>query len=100
MASGLTIRDSLLAQLLPCPQFGSDEMRLLRQLAQEDVTAASRELLEACVLHSSTRCQWGQRVAQPVTWSTRMVSHTSIQRQAERDEKGFRFRMLDGPSST
>ncbi|KAL3163264.1 hypothetical protein ABBQ32_009661 [Trebouxia sp. C0010 RCD-2024] len=84
-------------------QFDSDEVRLLNQLAQEDVKAASRELLEACVLHRSTGCCWGNRIADkkvhPVTRCTRMLSRSAIQRQAEKDEKGFRFGMRDASFS-
>lgn len=99
LASGLSVRDSLLPQLLQFPQFESEEIRLVNQLAQQDVKAASREVLEACVLHRSTGGFMAHRTAHPVTRCTRMLSRSAIQRQAEKDEKGFRFRMRDASFS-
>lgn len=91
MASGLSVRDSLLAELLHFPDFNCGEMRLLIKMAQEDVKAASRELLEGCVLYSGSRFKFGDRAPQRVTRTTRLISHASILRH----EKGIMFRMQD-----
>ena len=91
MACGLSIGDSLLPQVLHFADFEAHEMRRLSSLVQEDVKAASRELLEACVLHTG-RLWFGQRAApQSVSQCTRLVSSGV----ANKNQEVLEFRMMD-----
>ena len=92
MACGLTIQDSLLAQLLQFSDFESCEIRRLSGIVRADVKAASRDLLEACVLHSSGRSWLSLAREQPVNRCTRLISSAI----ARKGREVFKFRMLDG----
>lgn len=74
MACGLSLRDSLLPQLLPFTEFEHREMCCLSSLVQGNVRAASRQLLEACVLHSGRLWPCPGAAPQPVSRCTLLIS--------------------------
>lgn len=96
MACGLSTQDSLLPQLLHFSDFESGEMRRLNSLVQKDVKAASRELLEACVLHNGRSWLCFRALQRPVSRCIRLISSGV----ARRNQEVLKFRCLDGRSKT
>lgn len=92
MTCGLSVEDSLLPQLLHFADFESGEIRRLSSLVQEHVKAASREILEACVLHSSRSYFCLRAAPRPVSRCTRHV----LSGIAKRSQEVLKFRMMDG----
>ncbi|DBA94984.1 TPA: hypothetical protein ACH3X1_002509 [Trebouxia sp. C0004] len=94
-ASGLSASDSLLPQLLQFSTFESCEMRCLSSMVQADVKAASRELLEACVMHRDGRA-WLRlnrtTQARATSRCTSLLSSSSTRKE----HVVRRFHMLDG----
>lgn len=96
MACGLSTQDTLLPQLLQFSDFESGEMRCLNSLVQKDVKAASRELLEACVLHNGRSWLCFRALQRPVSWCIRLISSGV----AKRNQEVLKFRCLNGHSKT
>lgn len=94
-ACGLSASDSLLPELLQFSTFESCEMRCLSSMVQADVKAASRELLEACVMHRDGRA-WLRlnrtTKARATSRCTSLISSSSTRKE----QVVRRFHMLDG----
>ncbi|DBA85351.1 TPA: hypothetical protein ACH3X2_006032 [Trebouxia sp. C0005] len=94
-ACGLSASDSLLPELLQFSTFESCEMRCLSSMVQADVKAASRELLEACVMHRDGRA-WLRlnrtTEARATSRCTSLISSSSTRKE----QVVRRFHMLDG----
>ena len=96
MACGLSTEDNLLPQLLHFSDFESGEMRRLNNLVQKDVKAASRELLEACVLHNGRSWLCFKTLQRPVSRCIRLISSGV----AKRNQEVLKFHCLNRHSNT
>ena len=98
-ACGLSPSDSLLPELLQLTTFESCEMRCLSSVVQADVKAASREMLEACVMHSGSAWLRRDRITKVQRATSRCTSLISSS-STRKEQIVRRFHMLDGCHTT
>ncbi len=94
-ACGLSPSDSLLPELLQFTTFESCEMRCLSSMVQANVKAASRELLEACVMHRDGRA-WLRRDRITKERATSRCTSLISSSSTRKEQVVRRFHMLDG----
>ncbi len=98
-ACGLSPSDSLLPELLQLTTFESCKMRCLSSMVQADVKAASREMLEACVMHSGSAWLRRDRITKVQRATSRCTSLISSS-STRKEQIVRRFHMLDGCHTT